>query len=607
MKKIIKYDINTKTLIIFSLILISIIVTYLFKILIKIDVVFTQFYYVPISLSAFWWKKKGIIVPFFLSLFLFTFNIFFNLSSSIPNDLFRSSMFIFVSLFIILTSSRLERNIKSLDKNYYELVENVNSIIAKFDHDGKIISMNKYGLDFFGYSLSELIGKRWDETIVPKYDSTGRKLENLASEILKDLDKYGININENIKKNGERVWIHWTNKPIFDDSGNVLYILSVGNDITDNIRLHRELIDSEQKFKAICNSAQDAIILIDNDGNIIYWNNSAENIFHYSEGEVLGKNLHKLLAPEKYHVNHFSAMEKFKATGEGNAIGKTLDLTALRKNGEEFPIELSLSAIKIKDKWNAVGIIRDTSERKKIEKLLKERTEALEKSNKELEEFAYIASHDLQEPLRMISSYVQLLERRYKNKLDQDANDFISYAVEGSARMKALINDLLAYSRVGTKGKEFAKTNISDILKKVLQNLQIALEENKVEISIGPMPVIMADDTQMIQLFQNLIGNAIKFKNKNPPKISIDCKEKNGNYIFSVSDNGIGIEKEYYDRIFMIFQRLHTRDKYPGTGIGLAVCKKIVERHGGSIWLESEVGKGTIFYFSIPKREGLDG
>lgn len=607
MKKIIKYDINTKTLIIFSLILISIIVTYLFKILIKIDVVFTQFYYVPISLSAFWWKKKGIIVPFFLSLFLFTFNIFFNLSSSIPNDLFRSSMFIFVSLFIILTSSRLERNIKSLDKNYYELVENVNSIIAKFDHDGKIISMNKYGLDFFGYSLSELIGKRWDETIVPKYDSTGRKLENLASEILKDLDKYGININENIKKNGERVWIHWTNKPIFDDIGNVLYILSVGNDITDNIRLHRELIDSEQKFKAICNSAQDAIILIDNDGNIIYWNNSAENIFHYSEGEVLGKNLHKLLAPEKYHVNHFSAMEKFKATGEGNAIGKTLDLTALRKNGEEFPIELSLSAIKIKDKWNAVGIIRDTSERKKIEKLLKERTEALEKSNKELEEFAYIASHDLQEPLRMISSYVQLLERRYKNKLDQDANDFISYAVEGSARMKALINDLLAYSRVGTKGKEFAKTNISDILKKVLQNLQIALEENKVEISIGPMPVIMADDTQMIQLFQNLIGNAIKFKNKNPPKISIDCKEKNGNYIFSVSDNGIGIEKEYYDRIFMIFQRLHTRDKYPGTGIGLAVCKKIVERHGGSIWLESEVGKGTIFYFSIPKREGLDG
>jgi len=371
--------------------------------------------------------------------------------------------------------------------------------------------------------------------------------------------------------------------------------------------IHRELIDSEQKFKAICNSAQDAIILIDNDGNIIYWNNSAENIFHYSEGEVLGKNLHKLLAPEKYHVNHFSAMEKFKATGEGNAIGKTLDLTALRKNGEEFPIELSLSAIKIKDKWNAVGIIRDTSERKKIEKLLKERTEALEKSNKELEEFAYIASHDLQEPLRMISSYVQLLERRYKNKLDQDANDFISYAVEGSARMKALINDLLAYSRVGTKGKEFAKTNISDILKKVLQNLQIALEENKVEISIGPMPVIMADDTQMIQLFQNLIGNAIKFKNKNPPKISIDCKEKNGNYIFSVSDNGIGIEKEYYDRIFMIFQRLHTRDKYPGTGIGLAVCKKIVERHGGSIWLESEVGKGTIFYFSIPKREALDG
>ena len=395
--------------------------------------------------------------------------------------------------------------------------------------------------------------------------------------------------------------------PIRDSNGKVVYILSVGNDVTERIKLENELVESEEKFKAIASSAQDAIITIDNNGNISYWNKAAENIFGYSSQQGIGKDLHMLIAPEIYHPNFQKGMEEFKLCGKGNAVGKTLELSALRSNNEEFPIELSLSAIKLGEKWGAVGIIRDITERKEIEKSLNKRTEELERSNKDLEEFAYIASHDLQEPLRMITSYVQLLERRYKDKLDQDANDFIGYAVEGSTRMKSLINDLLVYSRVGTKGKEFTSTDINVILKKVLQNLQIALDENKVEISIGQMPKIMADDVQMIQLFQNLIGNAIKFKGDAPPIISVKCEEQNKEFIFSISDNGIGIEKEYYDRIFMIFQRLHTRDQYPGTGIGLAVCRKIVERHGGGIWLDSEFGKGTTFYFSIPTKEVLNG
>jgi PAS domain S-box-containing protein len=507
----------------------------------------------------------------------------------------------------ITNRKKMEDKLKESEEKYKELVENVNSIIAKFDNNGKIIWMNDYGINYFGYKKEELIGKRWDETIIPRYDSKGEKLGDLAKRILESPNKYVRNINENLKKNGERVWINWTNNPIFDDNGNMAYIFSVGNDVTDYYKLQQELIESEEKIRAISNSAQDAIITIDNEGNITYWNKAAKNIFHYSLEEVIGKNLHFLLAPKKYHNDFSKGMEKFKASGEGNAIGKTLELSALRRNGEEFPIEISLSAVKIKDKWNAIGIIRDISGRKQIEKTLNQRTEALEKSNKELEEFAYIASHDLQEPLRMISSYVQLLQRRYKDKLDQDANDFIEYSVEGSIRMKALINDLLTYSRVGTKGKEFAPTDINVVLKKVLQNLQISIEENNANITIGPMPTILCDDIQMIQLFQNLIGNAIKFKGETPPIVSIRYNEENNDFIFSISDNGIGIEKEYYDRIFMIFQRLHTRDQYSGTGIGLAVCKKIVERHGGRIWLISKIGEGTTFYFSIPKKEVSDG
>ncbi|KYC50953.1 MAG: sensory histidine kinase AtoS [Candidatus Methanofastidiosum methylothiophilum] len=372
----------------------------------------------------------------------------------------------------------IEKELRDSEEKYRELVENANSIIAKFDKEGKILSMNEFGLNFFGYTNEELLGKTWYETILPNVESTGKVLDNLAKSIIENIDQYNVNLNENVKKNGERVWIYWTNKPIKNDNGEIIAFLSIGTDIT---------------------------------------------------------------------------------------------------------------------------------ERTKLEKELKQRTEELERSNKELEEFAYIASHDLQEPLRMITSYVQLLERRYKDKLDQDATDFIGFAVEGSTRMKSLINDLLVYSRVGTKGKEFISTDLNVILKKVLQNLQIAIEENKAGISIEKMPTIMADDVQMIQLFQNLIGNAIKFKGEDPPIISVKYEEQDKDFVFSISDNGIGIEKEYYNRIFMIFQRLHTRDQYPGTGIGLAVCRKIIERHGGKIWIESEVGKGTTFYFSIPKMEVLNG
>jgi light-regulated signal transduction histidine kinase (bacteriophytochrome) len=226
----------------------------------------------------------------------------------------------------------------------------------------------------------------------------------------------------------------------------------------------------------------------------------------------------------------------------------------------------------------------------------------LARSNSELQQFAYIASHDLQEPLRMVSSYLQLLERRYKNRLDQDANDFIAYAVDGAARMKMLINDLLTYSRVGTQGQSFTFVDCNLLVQQAIANLKIAIEETKAVVTWDTLPTVQADATQLTQLLQNLIGNAIKFHQDEPPRVHVYAEAQDEKWVFSVQDNGIGIDPHYCDRIFVIFQRLHSRTDYPGTGIGLAICRKIVERHNGEIWVESQPGKGSIFHFTIADR-----
>ena len=253
------------------------------------------------------------------------------------------------------------------------------------------------------------------------------------------------------------------------------------------------------------------------------------------------------------------------------------------------------------------SVSTEITERQRAEQELKETLGELARSNAELEQFAYVASHDLQEPLRMVSSFVQLLARRYQGKLDQDADEFIGFAVDGAKRMQGLINDLLTYSRVGTKGKPFQTTDCNRVLSEALLNLSAATEESSAVITNDNLPTVMADKTQMVQLIQNLVANAIKFRNKDRPCIHVSSEQKNGTWVFSVSDNGIGIDSEYYDRIFAIFQRLHGKTEYPGTGIGLSVCKRIVERHGGRIWVDSEFSKGSKFYFTMPVTESSLG
>ncbi len=239
----------------------------------------------------------------------------------------------------------------------------------------------------------------------------------------------------------------------------------------------------------------------------------------------------------------------------------------------------------------------------KLYEEVRQHAKALEARNEELEQFAYVASHDLQEPLRIVISYVQLLARKYEGQLDEDADLFIHFATDAAMRMKTLISDLLAYSRLGTRGKPFAAVDMNQVLANVLHDLSLSIEENEAELTFDTLPTIVGDDVQMSQLLQNLIGNALKFKGKAAPQIHISARQEEDDYLFSVADNGIGIDPQYIDRIFAIFQRLHTVEEYPGTGIGLAISKKIVERHNGRIWVESELDKGTTMHFTIPVHE----
>ncbi len=276
----------------------------------------------------------------------------------------------------------------------------------------------------------------------------------------------------------------------------------------------------------------------------------------------------------------------------------------VRKDGSLVWTNITVSVHR--DKLNApnyfILVAEDISRRKQIEESLQDTLSELERSNSELQQFAYVASHDLQEPLRMVSNYVKLLERRYKKKLDSDADEFIAYAADGAKRMQTLINDLLQYSRVGSRGKPFAPTDCESVLDQVLAILQVAIAGSGAQIIRSPLPTVLADQTQLAQLFQNLIDNALKFKGDETPLIHISASQDRDHWLFSVRDNGIGIDPQYYDRIFVIFQRLHGREEYPGTGIGLAICKKIVERHGGQIWLESNGDRGATFFFTLRER-----
>lgn len=372
---------------------------------------------------------------------------------------------------------------------------------------------------------------------------------------------------------------------------------------------------SERKFRDVLEAAPDAMIIVDRTGRITIANSQTEQVFGYSRDELIGSPI-ELLVPTRFHSVHVSHRTNFFGDPRRRPMGSGLALSGRRKDGTEFPVEISLSPVETEEGTLVTAAVRDITERVRLEEIRRDsaarKVEAeamakhageLARSNAELEQFAYVASHDLQEPLRTVGSFAQLLAQRYHGRLDSEADEFIDFVVAAVARMQTMINDLLAFSRVGTRGKPFLATDLEEVFEEAIANLGRSIEEGGAIITHDPLPTVACDRAQLVQVFQNLLANGIKFRGSSPPRIQVSWNRLPDEWEFAVRDNGIGIDPKYFDRLFIVFQRLHGKDEYPGTGIGLAICKKVVERHGGRIWVESGLGKGATFRFTIPARK----
>ena len=367
-------------------------------------------------------------------------------------------------------------------------------------------------------------------------------------------------------------------------------------------RAEETLRDMEGRYRSLLEAAPDTMVVVNQSGEIALLNVQVENQFGYRRDELVGQQV-KSIIPEGFAERLIADGTRSAAEALAQQIGTGIELSGRRKNGSEFPIEIMLSPLESADGIVVTAAIRNITVRKKADLQLAEKVEELNRSNEDLQRFNYVASHDLQEPLRMVASYTQLLASRYKGKLDADADEFISFAVDGCNRMQGLIQDLLAYSRAGTDGKVLRKRSCEDALNNALKNLSGTIQESGAMVTHDTLPVITTDETQLAQVFQNLVGNAIKYHGTEAPAVHISAIRKGlGEWTFSVRDNGLGIEEQYFERIFILFQRLHGRTEFKGTGIGLSICKKIVEGLGGRIWVESQVGKGSTFFFALPER-----
>lgn len=675
-----------------------------------------------------------------------------------------------------------EEKLRRSRENYRDLVESSGSIILRVDKNMRITFVNSYGLQFFGYSYKEIVGKRAVGSIVPERAENGYDTASMAEDIIRHPDRYATNVHQNMRKDGTLVWVSWANRPIFDSSGKVVEILSIGNDLSMQKEAEWALRKSESRFRLLSDIG-DKLLASDNPRQIV--NSLCAQVmtflecrvfFNYLVGEsadklvlnayagipdeeadkikriefgvgmpgtvaragkrIIAEDIQNTGDPRTEMVKRFGIQayccHPLKAQGEvigtlsfgtlkcprfkddevelmrtvadqvALAMQRVKSESELRRHREHLEelvaeqtaeirkvnaynrelLEASLDPLvtissegKLTDVNRAVEIVtgvprdrligtsfsnyftrperaeegykkvlaegevrdypltirhvsgkttdvlynatvyrneegniqgvfaaaRDVTEIRKAQEKQEVLITELARSNKELEQFAYVASHDLQEPLRMISSYTQLLARRYKDKLDSDAKEFVGFAVDGAVRMQALINSLLTYSRVGRKGTQFADVDCHAVVATAILNLKAVVDESGAIIVTDELPVVQGDEMQLVQLFQNLIGNSIKFRSEEIPKVRISAKQEGPQWVFSVTDNGIGIEPQYRDRVFVIFQRLHGREDYAGTGMGLAICKKIVERHGGKIWVESAPEKGAVLSFTIPK------
>jgi PAS domain S-box-containing protein len=490
-----------------------------------------------------------------------------------------------------------ETHLAQMEGRYRGLLEAAPDAMVVVNVAGEIVLLNVQAEKRFGYSRDELVGQKV-KNIIPQgfaeriiSDGTRSAAEALAQQIGTGIELIGR------RKDSSEFPIEIMLSPLESPEG--ILVTAAIRDISVRKGAETHLAQMEGRYRGLLEAAPDAMVVVNPGGDIVLLNVQAEKQFGYGRDELVGQKV-KNIIPEGFAERIIADGTRSAAEALAQQIGTGIELVARRKDGSVFPIEIMLSPLESPEGILVTAAIRDISVRQAAEADLLQKIDELNMSNEELGKFAYIASHDLQEPLRMVASYTQLLSRRYKGKLDAEADEFIAFAVDGANRMQRLIQDLLSYSRVGTKGQELLDTSSEEALQRALVNLRSAVEESGALVTHDPLPTVMADGTQLIQLFQNLIGNAIKYQKPGVPRVHISVVRSGAKqWTFSVKDNGLGIEPQYFEKIFGMFQRLHKREEFAGTGIGLAICKKIAERHGGNISVESEPGQGSTFSFAL--------
>jgi PAS domain S-box-containing protein len=531
-----------------------------------------------------------------------------------------------------------EQALVESETKYRAIVETANEGILLSDLKGIITFINKKMGDMLEYQMDELIGKPIISIIDTEYHETSQKRLEDNKKDLKE--EYELKL---VRRDGSILWAHVSASPVKNIKDQTIGTLNMIIDTTQHKEAEMEIKRRGKLLEGINQVLQESLTC-ETESEVIVTCLSVAETLTESEfgffGEVNENGLldDRALSPPAWDkCKTANAIELLKNMEIRSYWGRTIleERSQIVNNPDSDPDQkglpdghppiMSFLGVPLKQGGNTIGMIalankiggyteEDKSDlevlsvafvealmRKRAELRLKKNLEKLAHSNRELQQFAYISSHDLREPLRMITSFLQLLEHRYRDQLDQDANEFIDFAVNGAKRMDMMINDLLEYSKITSKEREFNRIDLDKVLDETLMYLKVPIEENNAIITHDPLPIINGDEKLMVQLFQNLISNAIKYRSKETPLIHISSQIEKGYHIFSVNDNGIGISEEHLNRIFTIFKRLHTKEEYEGTGIGLSIAQKIVEQHGGNIWAESELGKGTTFYFTIPK------
>jgi len=489
-------------------------------------------------------------------------------------------------------------DLASLRSHLAAIVESSNDAIISMNLDGTVTSWNQGAERIYVYTAREMIGHSLAILSLPDRPDE-------ASTILRRIragDPMEPYETRHRRRDGKVIDISLTVSPIRDAEGRIGGASAIGRDITPA----KASQQASAHLAAIVESSDDAIIGKDLDGMITSWNRGAEQVYGFTAQEAIGRSV-AILAPPDRQEEISSILRRIQA---GDRIAP-YETKRLRKDGTVIDISLTVSPIKDAGGRivGASAIGRDITLAKRAEEalleaheVLRERTAELVQFNTELQRFTYVASHDLQEPARTVSNFCELLERRYGERLDDRGREWVGYAVAGSRRMQKLIADLLEYSRLQGRMNLFVPTDCAAALEDALDNLRSSIGEMRARITHDPLPSVMADASQLVQLFQNLIGNAIKFRGEGTPRVHVSAEPREKEWIFSVRDNGIGIEPRHRDQIFEVFRRLHPQGKYSGTGIGLAICKRVVEQHHGRIWVESEPGRGSVFHFSLPIR-----